>query len=39
MTRHAKGMGASEIVKEVVGIAADVDVFTDYETITDEIGD
>ena len=39
MTRHAKEMDASEIAKEAVGIAADIDVFTDHEIITDEIGD
>lgn len=39
MTRHAKDMDASEIAKEAVGIAADIDVFTDHEIITDEIGD
>ena len=32
-------MDASEIAKEAVGIAADIDVFTDHEIITDEIGD
>lgn len=37
MTRHSDGMTASEIAKEAVNIAADIDVFTDHEIITDEI--
>lgn len=37
MLRHASGMTASEIVKEAVNIAADIDVFTDHEIVTDEI--
>lgn len=30
-------MTASEIAKEAVNIAADIDVFTDHEIVTDEI--
>lgn len=37
MLRHASGMRASEIAKEAVNIAADIDVFTDHEIVTDEI--
>lgn len=37
MTRHSDGMTASEIAKEAVNIAADIDVFTDHQIITDEI--
>ena len=37
MTPHSDGMTASEIAKEAVNIAADIDVFTDHEIITDEI--
>ena len=37
MLRHASGMTASEIAKEAVNIAADIDVFTDHEIVTDEI--
>ncbi|MCD5451462.1 ATP-dependent protease subunit HslV [Lactobacillus delbrueckii] len=37
MLRHVSGMTASEIAKEAVNIAADIDVFTDHEIVTDEI--
>ncbi|HBG91367.1 MAG TPA: HslU--HslV peptidase proteolytic subunit, partial [Lactobacillus acetotolerans] len=37
MTRHAKGMSASDIAHEAVKIASGIDIFTDDHIHTDEI--
>ncbi len=37
MTRHSSEMTAEEIAKEAINIAADIDVYTNHNILTDSL--
>ena len=37
MTKYADGMSAAEIAKAAIGIAGDIDIFTNHNIICEEL--